>query len=91
MASSKMVVKRSDTTVLTPRAKDKFASVGTPGRVINVDAVMDGGGTAILTLTHPDGTVDVLASLTSPVLAKNEVCGLSIRASAVIRTGQEEE
>jgi len=87
MADKPMTVTKCDTVTLTPRAESKFASVKTPGRVLNVRAETDGTGTSKIQLVHPDGKIEDLASVAIPLLAKDEKCILQCRVSTGVATG----
>lgn len=81
----RMIVKKPDTVVLTPGAANKFATSANPGRVINIDAETDGGGTPEIQLKHPDGSIEILARVSIPDLDKGERCSLRVRMCADIR------
>lgn len=83
--NKKMIVRKPETDSLDPKATGKFAEKGQAGRVMNVEAETDGGGTAEVLLKHPDGSVEKLAGVTVPELSKAEKCILRIRIDAAMR------
>ena len=83
--AKRMIVQKPETDSLDPRAEKKFAGKGQPGRVINVEAVTDGGGDAEVLLKHPDGSTELLARTTVPKLSETEKCVLRVRIMAHVR------
>jgi len=74
-----------DSKTLDPRAKNKFARAGKPGRVMNVEAVTDGSGDAEVLLKHPDGTIELLARVAVPKLSETETCVVRVRIYTHVR------
>jgi hypothetical protein len=86
MADSKLMdVTSAGVTALDPEAANKFAAVGVPGRVINIDASTDGGGVVEVWLKHPTGVSAKCADVVVPTLKDGEKCALQIRVAASIR------
>jgi len=89
-SDTKMTITKEPVTSLDPRAVAKFAKVGTPGRVLNIDCATTGTGTATIQIVHPDGSVQSLVSVTVPLLAKGESCVLRARVDVGIRGAKAE-
>ena len=86
----KMTITKEAVTSLDARAVAKFAKVGTPGRVLNIDCETTGTGTATIQIVHPDGSIQSLVSVTVPLLAKGESCSLRARVDVGIRGAKAE-
>ena len=85
LRAKRMTVRKPETDSLDPRAEAKFAEKGVPGRVMNVEALTDGGGDAEVLLKHPDGTTEPLVRVAVPKLSKTEKCVLRVRIYAHVR------
>ena len=91
MADKPMIVTKPPSSVLDPRSALKFEKDGQSGRVLNMRAETDGTGTVIVQMVHPDGSVEDLASVLIPLLAKGERCVVQARVATGIIPAEKAE